>query len=152
MKKPILQPAHLTNKRVDKFYRNKMNSSRARKIAFELSMGDIRELLKTEYCAYTGIKLTHTESHSVKQLATDFTLERVDCSKGYTKENTIAVCHAANAAKNTFEQRFREEASTMIHALSDSLKRLESGCTVEPVKNYNMVQKAVLWIGRKVGV
>lgn len=133
--------------RIDNFYRNKVNSCRARKIAFSLTRQDVEELLKVEHCAYTGIKLTRTGSDNVRR-PTDLTLERVDCEKGYTVENTISVCLAANNIKAIFETDFRKDSVQVLHKISESLKKLEPVAKVER----SMVQKVVRWMADRVGV
>ena len=98
-----------------------------------------------------------TLTNNKVQKPTDVTLERVDCTKPYTLENTIAVCKAANGAKNAFEAVYREEASVMLCKMADSLKRIEAAqqpiTTVAAVKkDYNFVQKMVKWAADKVGI
>lgn len=143
--------------RLTKFYNSKKNSCKSRKIEFLLTKEQCKELLSIEQCAYTGVVMTFTESGSKVQKPTDVTLERVDCTKPYTLENTIAVCKAANGAKNAFEAVYREEASVMLCKMADSLKRIEAAqqpvTTVAAVKkDYNFVQKMVKWAADKVGV
>lgn len=98
-----------------------------------------------------------TLANSKVQKPTDVTLERVDCTKPYTMENTIAVCKAANGAKSAFEAVYREDASAMLCKMADSLKRIEAAqqpvsIVPELKKNYNFVQKMVKWAADKVGV
>ncbi len=130
------------SKKAESYYRNKGNSCKSRGIAFELTKKQVQEFLQIQYCAYTGVKLTR--STASKQRATDWTLERVDCTKPYTLENTIVVCHAANAAKSAFETIYRDKAAEVITKMSKYFEK--------PRKDYNMVQKAVLWLNGKVGL
>lgn len=137
-----------TEHRIDNFYRNKINSCRARKIEFLLSRQDVIELLKVEHCAYTGVKLTRTGSNNIRR-PTDLTLERVDCEKGYTVDNTISVCYAANNIKAFFETEFRKDSVQVLHKISASLKKLEEGAVK---KDLSVVQRFVRWMADRVGV
>jgi histidinol phosphatase-like enzyme len=134
-----------------KFYNNKINSCKSRKIEFKLTKAQVGELLKVEYCAYTGIKLTRTGSDNVRK-PTDLTLERVDCEEGYTMKNTIVVCYAANSVKAALETNFRSEANSVIHGISETLKRIEAKDKPVVHVQHNVVQKAVLWLGKRVGL
>jgi hypothetical protein len=136
------------SKSVRNYYQNKKNSSKARKIPFELTIDQMRELWKVDTCAYTGLKLTHATE--AKQKPTDFTLERVDCSKGYTMENTIVVCYAANAVKAAIEVYFREKSVDVIHSMSKTLKEREA--VEEAQQDLSRMQRVVKWMAGKVGM
>jgi hypothetical protein len=141
----------LTDARVSSFYHNKKNSCKSRKIAFDLTKAQVKELMQIEFCAYTGIKLTRTGSDNVR-LPTDLTLERVDCDEGYTVDNTIVVCLAANSVKAALETHFRSKANSVIHGISETLKRIEArDCPVVEIKR-TTVQKVVLWVAKRVGL
>lgn len=145
----------ISDTKLKSFYTNKKNSCKSRKIEFLLTKEQCRELLSIEQCAYTGVVMTLTNNKVQKP--TDVTLERVDCTKPYTLENTIAVCKAANGAKSAFEAVYREEAGVMLCKMADSLKRIEAAQqpikTIAVVKkDYTFVQKMVKWAADKVGV
>lgn len=74
-------------------YLMKKHNALSRGIEFKLTLSDMKRLLKTKYCKYSGVLLT-LEGDS------KLTLERIDNTIGYTKENTIAVSSAANVLKN----------------------------------------------------
>ena len=65
-----------------------------------LNVDDVVELWEKQsgVCAYSGREMTF----SSKSLNT-MSLERIDSSIGYTKENTILVCNAINRMKSNFE-------------------------------------------------
>ena len=67
---------------------------------FALTIKDIADCWndQQEICAYSGRKMTLLPS----QLNT-VSIERIDSSVGYTKDNTILVCHAVNRMKSDFE-------------------------------------------------
>ena len=91
-------------------YANKASYCMKRGMEFALTLDDWRELMTTEYCAYTGVKMT-TKPYSYKggvdqavpPRDTDRSIERVDSKKPYTKENTVAVCNLCNNKKSLFE-------------------------------------------------
>ena len=140
----------ISSQRINKMYLSKVQSSKARKISFELSKQEFRELILSEYCAYTGIALTIAKEGSVRQEATDVTLERVDCDKGYTMGNTIAVCHAANSAKNVFDSMLRADGLLLLRRMAKAVEKLES--KVVEKKNHNFVQRVVLWVNKRAGL
>ena len=74
-------------------YLNKIQSSKARKVLFTLSLSQYVRILNTERCYYTGLPLCDLT----------LTLDRIDNSKGYEKGNVVA-CHATfNALKAIVE-------------------------------------------------
>lgn len=81
----------VTDKEVVVKYASLSHSAESRGIEFNLSLKRIRQLLSTTRCAYSRIPF---DAYKNKR-----TIERIDSSKGYTDDNTIAVCGRANAAK-----------------------------------------------------
>ena len=74
-------------------YINKVRNAKTKGHAFELTYAEFKRLKVRKCCAYTGVLLTQQTN----------TLERIDNSIGYTKENTIA-CHSfINALKGGIE-------------------------------------------------
>lgn len=81
-----------------KFYRCK-NCAKKRKIPFDLTLQDIESM--PLICYYTGKPLTlKTNSYYT------VSLDRLDSSKGYTKDNVVLCCAFINAMKNvlTYDQ------------------------------------------------
>ena len=78
-------------------YTQMYNSAVNRGLTFDLSLYDIKKLLKRKYCAYTGIELTNNGQTNCR---TQRTIERIDSKKGYVKGNVIAVSFVANQLKN----------------------------------------------------
>jgi len=67
---------------------------------FSLTIKDVADCWdeQQQICAYSGRQMTLLPS----QLNT-VSIERIDSSIGYTKDNTILVCHAVNRMKSDFE-------------------------------------------------
>jgi len=78
-------------------YTQLYNSAVNRGLTFDLSLYDVKKLLKRKYCAYTGIELTNNGQTNCR---TQRTIERIDSKKGYVKGNVIAVSFVANQLKN----------------------------------------------------
>ena len=67
---------------------------------FNLTLDDVRDLISTEFCAYTGIKLTESNTpDGEKDNPCLRTIDRLDPDKGYIKGNVYAVCLGANILK-----------------------------------------------------
>lgn len=75
-------------------------------------------------CPYTGIKMilpeTTHKSHQIKSLKRA-SLDRIDSSKGYLKDNVEFVCYAINSAKNNFK---KEEMKSFIKEIISSQNTL----------------------------
>lgn len=83
----------------------KAENAKKRGIEFNLTHTGMKNLLSAKRCFYTGIILTKStgkEENGELRLS-DFTIDRIDGSKGYVKGNVVACCHAANQMKNQFE-------------------------------------------------
>ncbi len=93
---------HEVDARVAKYLLNKITSSRDRQIPFELTFIEVKKLMLTETCYYTGITLTMTQPGQAQKL-TDFTIDRIDNNLGYVTGNVVACCHAANSFKGMIE-------------------------------------------------
>lgn len=68
-----------------------------RGIKMELTFSQMKRLLKRKYCYYSGVELKENTCHRV-------TLDRKDCTKGYTVENTVACSFAVNQFKNSMTE------------------------------------------------
>lgn len=71
----------------------------SRKIPFQLTFSQYKKLIKTKKCFYTGLKLIPNDPYLKGSL------ERLDNSKGYTAENTVVCCQAANTLKSIWEHK-----------------------------------------------
>ena len=86
--------------------RNKKNANRRKKHHFDLEwieftnvFWDQVETLGGIYCAYTGHLMTH--KRGTGRLGTNISLDRIDNTKGYTKDNIIFCTIAFNDLKGS---------------------------------------------------
>lgn len=82
------------------FLQNARKSAAKRNQEFLLSIEDVVNFWKqqNEICAYSGRKMT-LDAGKLETVS----IERIDSSIGYTKDNTILVCQAINRMKSDFE-------------------------------------------------
>lgn len=73
-----------------------------RKIDFNLSDEDVRELLERKTCYYTGARFT--ESPHYKR-----TVDRIDSNLGYVNGNVVACTHGVNQMKNYMLEDTRDD-------------------------------------------
>lgn len=76
-----------------KFLRTKLTAIE-RGITFELSLQDMKRLLSVKRCYYSSVLLTLEGEHAVS-------LDRIDCTEGYTKQNVVSCSKTVNGLKNT---------------------------------------------------
>lgn len=74
-------------------YLQKQINAQERGLEFTLTLQDMRALLKKKTCYYSGVTLTLTGE-------TALSLDRIDDSIGYTRENTCACASVVNKVKN----------------------------------------------------
>jgi hypothetical protein len=77
------------------------SGAKRRKIAFEIDKNFIYDLWikQNGMCYYTNIKMNQTCS---KKEPFQVSIDRIDSSKGYNKENTVLCCQAINYMKNDY--------------------------------------------------
>lgn len=103
---------------VAEWYLAKISNAKERGIAFDLTLADFRKLCLRKTCFYSGMRLNALGCPGEKRA--NRTLDRIDNSKGYTKENTVACSYAVNTLKNhIFED---QERSPMILTKREFLK------------------------------
>lgn len=112
---------------VARYYVQKLQQCKDRGIAFNLTLTQVKNMLRAKHCQLTGVALTHTNAgKSVKearQRPTDVTIDRLDSSKPYEKGNVAAVAHFANSLKGAFEGACGRNAYAMLHTMSKNLKK-----------------------------
>lgn len=98
-------------------YLNKAQSSKDRGIPFTLSFADYKRLYNRKRCFYTGVLLEHDNN---------FSLDRIDSSIGYTKENTVPCDLAFNKLKGTVENpTFKLDLFKVNKAFNKVIKELK---------------------------
>lgn len=94
-------------------------SARKRGKEFDLSLVDVRNLLRRKMCYYTNVAFETTGPNQR-------TIDRLDSSKGYVKGNVVACTFLVNQAKNQLLERedalFKDNLKVLI-AFVDTLKR-----------------------------
>ena len=107
------------------FLQNARKSAAKRNQEFLLSVEDIVNFWKQqdEICAYSGRKMT-LDAGKLETVS----IERIDSSIGYTKDNTILVCQAINRMKSDFTlQEFFDLCSDVTHFIGDDNFKLAVG-------------------------
>lgn len=79
-------------------YLAKLDNAKSGNVKFSLTLRDFKKLLSTKTCYYTKTKFVNDRTSPFKR-----TFERLDNSIGYTKENTVVVCHCYNQLKSVIE-------------------------------------------------
>lgn len=103
----------------------KAENAKKRNIEFNLSHTSMKNLLGAKRCFYTGIPLTKSSGKEDELKLSDFTIDRIDGSKGYVKGNVVACCHAANQMKNQFESLGTVGLKAGRAIFDKALKRIE---------------------------
>lgn len=80
---------------------NSYLSAKDRNLEFNLTFQDIKRLLSTKHCFYTGLELNNDEKSQNQR-----TFDRVDNSKGYIRGNVVVCTKEFNGLKGclTVEQ------------------------------------------------
>lgn len=87
---------------VARVYTNKVKHCKEQHIEFNLTLTQVKNMLRAKRCQYTGVELTHCIAGEPQTL-TDVTIDRIDNSKGYVTGNVIACSKAANSFKGVIE-------------------------------------------------
>ena len=92
----MAESKQLTDVQIAQKYINKSNNAMVTGKEFTLTFSDFKKLMLRKTCYYTGIKL---QDSSNNKGSNSRTLDRIDSTKGYTKENTVACSHFFNQLK-----------------------------------------------------
>lgn len=113
----VADPCNTDDYRLAAYYVNKVKSSIDRGIDFDLSLSDVKRLWRRTTCYYTNVPLT-----TVAGQRNTRTLDRIDHTKGYTKDNTVVCSYFANQLKNELFERpngeFRIEPAVLVKMLA----------------------------------
>lgn len=129
VKRPFNMTAHQFDLYAARHLVWKAENAKKRGIEFNLTMSSMKNLLSARRCFYTGIPLTKStgkEENGELRLS-DFTIDRIDVSKGYVKGNVVACCHAANQMKNQFESLGMVGLKAGRNIFDKAIKRIEGG-------------------------
>ena len=80
---------HVANK-----FLSLVSSARSRGLTFNLELKDVRKLMSTNKCFYSGVELS-----KVVGAPNQHTIDRVDNDKGYVKGNVVACSSRMNYLK-----------------------------------------------------
>lgn len=106
-------------------YANLYNNAKKRNKGFDLTLQDVRNLLRRKRCAYTGILLTEgSNREDGLPLASDRTIDRLDPEGSYSKDNCHAVCHLANQTKNILFEKTDSELFTDMKTMGKLMETL----------------------------
>lgn len=100
--------------KVAKKFISKAENAKKRGIKFDLTLQDVKRILKTKKCYYTHVELVDSFGHPHH-----LTFDRIDSSKGYTKENTVACSDKANQLKNYLFEKAGSPISCTIQEMSN---------------------------------
>lgn len=100
------------------YIRAKMNARR-KKIEFNITFEDIFEKIEKGYCEVTNIPFEYT---GVRYNPFAPSIDKIDPTKGYTKDNIQVVCLIYNRAKGINHHR---DVIKMVRALSWELEKIQ---------------------------
>ena len=88
---------HITDKDTKQLWRNLRESAKERGIPFDLTPSDIDDIGIPLTCPILGIPI-YFHRNQVKPDSISF--DRIDSSKGYTKDNIVVISFRANSLKS----------------------------------------------------
>jgi hypothetical protein len=88
---------HITEKDLKQLLNQLKNSAKKRGIEFNLTTSDIDDIGIPITCPVLGIPL---KFHRGKPQDDSISFDRIDSTKGYTKENLVIVCYRVNKLKS----------------------------------------------------
>jgi hypothetical protein len=88
---------HITSKPINDLYNHYKNSAASRSIPFTLTKLDFHELSFPLTCPILGMPLRFNTGRTMSD--DSYSLDRIDSSLGYTKENCIVISNRANILK-----------------------------------------------------
>lgn len=107
------------------FLQSCKRSATKRKQVFDLTVSDVVNFWnkQNKICAYSGVEMT-LEANKLNTVS----IERIDSSVGYTKENTVLVCYIINRMKSDFKyEDFYQYCSNVTSFLGDDNLKLAVG-------------------------
>ena len=84
---------------------NKIKTSKQRGINFELTLGQFKRLMNTKTCHYSGIELYKGKPRDEENPSfNSMTIDRIDNTIGYTKDNSVVAAYGINQIKGELER------------------------------------------------
>ena len=101
-----------------------LKRARNSKKNLEVEIDDLKSIWikQNGKCPYTGWELI-LPNHKSRKTPQTASMDRIDSSKGYTKDNILFVCVMANLAKNDFEEDCMRE---FCEAIYENCKKTKS--------------------------
>lgn len=121
-----MRQTHLTQKEFKQLYNNLKNSAKKRNIPFDLKLTDIDEIGIPITCPVLGIPIFFHRGN-VKDDSISF--DRIDSSKGYTKDNLIIVSYRVNKLKSNATL---DEMNKIVNFYNE----LENIPTIDPISPF----------------
>lgn len=112
---------------VAKYYFNKHSACQQNGTEFSVTLPEVRRMLSSKFCAYTGMPLTHQYVGAKDTRYTDVTIDRIDNSKGYVKGNVKAVAHGINQLKSLTENTNNAVTINHIKKFGNTVQKLMKG-------------------------
>lgn len=109
---------HLTQKDIKTLWNQLKNSAKSRNIPFDLSPTDIDEIGIPITCPVLGIPLKFNRN---KVQDDSLSFDRIDSSKGYSKDNIIIVSYKVNRLKSNASLEEMNKIVTFYNNLSPHL-------------------------------
>ena len=119
----------MNDEEIAKMYLAKIQSSKDRKVDFELPFNEYKRLINTKFCGYTGIEFCDYENNIPKDRNRGRTIDRLDNTKGYISGNCVAVCNAANHIKSLWEDPQNPITEKLTTKILANINRRKQKCT-----------------------
>lgn len=121
---PIAKP---TDEDVSRKYLSLIASARRRNKDFDLTLADVRKLLRVKKCQYTGMVMCIQQGEDASTwLPQGRTIDRLDPSKGYVKGNVYVVAHVANQIKNVLFEDSDSVVKINFKSMLTMMKKLDT--------------------------
>lgn len=108
--KEIVQKVHrngfyITEEVIAIKFLNKIKTSKQRGINFELTIPQFRRLMLLKTCHYSGIELYKGKPRDEENPSfNSMTIDRIDNTIGYTKDNSVVAAYGVNQLKGELER------------------------------------------------
>ncbi len=108
-------------------YKRFARNSKMRKIPFELTADDVREMMLATngQCQVTGIKFDMHKMDGMRVRPWSPSIDRIDSTKGYTKNNCRIICTAANLSINQWGDEVFYALASSVVAYRNRMQRKE---------------------------